>query len=271
MTHLLKTSVLVLALMMSLCASDATAGQKSLRVAFGDHGFFPTNLLNAGDLVWTAKDLGLGTNSPGMRLCKFMDTSKMTPEALAKRKQEGYNWICYDNEDGKTWPTPKSELADPTKYTILAAKLTHAAGLKFLAEPNFDLLVGHGSRGENGKLIISDRTVPSVDLKEAGPYLDAISFQLQRAQADGEQYLKLTRQYAAEMRAINPNAVIFVQVTSRAKSGKQSTAVGLMPAIESVAPVVDGIWIHVDPRADDFATELVTLMGQAGLRVPGER
>lgn len=266
MISLFKLVIFGLALTLLVFAAEAQTGQKTLRVAFGDHGFIPVQLLSVGDLVWSPKDLGLGTNNPQMRLGKFMDTSKMTPEQLAKRKAEGYNWICYDDEDGQTWPTPKVELADPTKYTILAAKLAHAAGFKFLAEPNFDLLVGHGSHGVNGKLVISDKPLPHVDLKEAGPYLDAISFQLQRAQADDEQYLRLTRQYAAEMRAANPKALVFVQVTSRSKSGKQSTAAGVMPAVSSAAPYVDGIWIHIDTGHDNFAIELIHLMAKDGYR-----
>jgi hypothetical protein len=53
---------------------------------------------------------------------KFVGTDAMTPAALEDRKRAGFNWICYDNENGKDWKTPKDELADPTKYTILAAR-----------------------------------------------------------------------------------------------------------------------------------------------------
>lgn len=266
MIHLLKVPALSLALFLPLVATPAADGQKFLRVAFGDRGFIPAKMLNADDLVWTAKDLDLGSNSPQMRLCKFTDTSRMTPRALAQRKQEGFNWVCYDDEDGKSWPTPGVERKDPTKFTILAAKLAHAAGFKFLAEPNFDLLVGRTSHGQNGRLVLSGREIPCVQLKKAGPYLDAISLQLQRAQADQTKYAELTRRYAKEMRAVNPRALVFVQVTSRAKSGKQSTAADLMPAIESVAPCVDGIWIHVDSGQDEFATRLLGLLARAGYR-----
>ena len=244
----------------------ASAGEKKLRVAFGDNRSMPTPLLNAGDLVCAPGDLGLGKNNPQMRISKFVDTSKMTPEEIAKRKQAGFNWICYDNENGKDWKTPKEELADPTKYTILAAKLTHAAGLKFIAEPNFELIVGRGTRGKNGKLTLTDKRVPTVRMKEVAPYLDAISLQLQRAQADVEQYRELARRYANEVRSVNPKAIIFVQVTSLEKSGKISTPAELMPSVRSVADFVDGIWIHIDKDQLSFATEFVTLMTQAGYR-----
>ncbi len=101
-----------------------------------------------------------------MKISKFVDTSKMTPEELARRKQAGFNWICYSEE----------------------------------------------------------------------------------------------------VRSANPKAIIFVQVTSREKSGKTSTPAELMEAIKSVAEFVDGIWIHNDRDGLEFATELVTLMGKAGYR-----
>jgi hypothetical protein len=223
-------------------------------------------LLNARDLVCIPADPGRDTNNPQIRISKFMDTSKMTPAELAKRKREGFNWICYDNENGETWPTPKAELADPTKYTILAAKLTHAAGLKFIAEPNFELITGRGSHGMNGRLELTDKHVPFVRLKEAAPYLDAISLQLQRAQTDVEKYRDLTRQYAAEVRSANSNAIIFVQVTTREKSGRQPTPADLMDAVRNTAGFVDGIWIHIDKGQENFARELVTLMTKAGYR-----
>ena len=64
----------------------------------------------------------------------------------------------------------------------------------------------------------------------------------------------------------NPKTIVFVQVTSRSKSGKQSTAAGVMPAVSSVAPYVDGIWIHIDTGHDNFATELINLMAKDGYR-----
>ncbi len=249
-----------------LVAGAAQAGQKLLRLAFGDNRCMPIQLLRADDLVCAPTDLGLGTNNPQIRISKFTDTSKMTPTELTRRKRAGFNWICYDNENGKTWPTPKNELADPTKYTILAAQLTHAAGLKFIAEPNFELITGHGTRGNNGKVELTDKLVPTVRMKDVAPHFDAISLQFQRAQADLELYRKLTRQYADEIRAANPNAIVFVQITSREKSGKKSSPADLMPAIRSVADLVDGIWIHVEKDEEQYATELVTLIAKSGYR-----
>lgn len=242
------------------------APSKKLRVAFGDNMWVPKQMLRAEDLVCTTADLGLGTNTPRMKLSKFFDTSRMTPPALSTKKQSGFNYICYDNENVKDWPTPKSELADPTRYTILAAKLAHEAGFKFLAEPNFEVLVGHGTRGVNGKLFLTERVVPSVRIPAVAPHLDAISLQLQRAQADVEQYQRLTRQLVKEIRAVNPSVIIFVQVTSREKSGKASSPADLMSAIQSVADVVDGIWIHTDKNQEAYAGELLKFMEQAGLR-----
>lgn len=252
-----------------MLTSTAFAAEKKLRVAFGDNRCMPTKLLTANDLVCSANDLGLGSDNPQIRISKFVAATKMTPEAIAERKQQGFNWLCYDNENGKDWPTPKEELTDPTKYTLMAAKATHAAGLKFIAEPNFELIVGRGSRGEDGKLELTDKQVLFVRLKEVAPYLDAISLQLQRAQADVEQYRELTRQYAEEVRSANPKAIIFVQVTFREKSGKVSTPAELLRAVQAVADFVDGIWIHNDKDNVDqlqSATELVTLMGKAGYR-----
>lgn len=247
-------------------APATPASAKKLRVAFGDNSCMPTQLLQAVDLVCTAADLGLGRNNPEIKITKFTDTSKMTAEALASRKRSGFNWICYDNENGKTWPTPKNELADPTRYTILAAELTHAAGLKFIAEPNFELIAGRGTRGAGGKLELTDKQVPAVRMQEVAPHLDAISLQLQRAQADVEQYRTLTRQYAGEVRSVNPKAIIFVQVTSLEKSGKVSTPAELMPAVRSVAEFVDGIWIHNQKDQPDFPAEFMALMAREGFR-----
>ena len=260
----MKPSKLIVVLL--LVASTASAAERKLRVAFGDNSYVPTQLLNATDLVCTPGDLGLGANNPQMRISKFVAATKMTPEAIEIRKREGFNWICYDNENGKDWKTPKEELADPTKYTIMAAKATHAAGLKFIAEPNFELIVGRGTSGKNGKLTLTDKQVPFVRMQEVAPYLDAISLQLQRAQADVEQYKELTRRYANEVRSANPKVIIFVQITSRVKSGKTSTPTELMNAVRSVADFVDGIWIHNDKDGVPFATELVTLMAKAGYR-----
>jgi hypothetical protein len=253
-----------------LVAQEATTPK--LRVAFGDNRSMPTQLLTAGDLVCSPDDLGLGSNNPQMRISKFMAATKMTPEELARRKQQGFNWVCYDNENGEDWPTPKAELTDPTKYTLMAAKAAHAAGLKFIAEPNFELIVGRGSRGKNGKLELTEKQVPYVRLKEVAPDLDAISLQLQRAQADLAQYRELTRRYAGEVRSVNPNAIIFVQVTFREKSGKVSTPADLLRAVQAVADLVDGIWIHNDRNNEEHlrsATELVRLMAEAGYRQAG--
>jgi hypothetical protein len=256
-------------LVLLLLASTALAGEKKLRVAFGDNRCMPTQLLSAADLVCSPDDLGLGSNNPQMKISKFVAATTMTPEAIQQRKEQGFNWICYDNENGKDWPTPKEELTDPTKYTIMAAKATHAAGLKFIAEPNFELIVGRGSRGKDGKLELTDKQVPFVRLQEVAPHLDAISLQLQRAQADVEQYRELTRRYAEAVRSANPKAIIFVQVTFREKSGKVSTPAELLRAVQAVAEFVDGIWIHNDKdNADQLrsAAELVTLMAKAGYR-----
>jgi hypothetical protein len=263
----MRNSGLLRIFVAGLCLSAvAHAGEKKLRIAFGDNSYMPKQFLAADDLVCTAADLGLGTNEPQMKISKFVDTSKMTPAELAKRKQAGFNWICYDNENGKDWKTPQEELADPTKYTILAAQLTHAAGLKFIAEPNFELIVGRGTSGKEGKLTLTQRQVPFVRMKEVAPHLDAISLQLQRAQADVEQYRELTKRYATEVRTANPKAIIFVQVTSREKTGKTSTPAELMQSIRTVVDFVDGIWIHNDKDTVDFATELVTLMAKDGYR-----
>lgn len=253
----------------SMFTTTALSAEKKLRVAFGDNRCMPTQLLTASDLVCSPDDLGLGGNNPQMKISKFVAATTMTPEAIAERKQQGFNWICYDNENGKDWPTPKEELTDPTKYTLMAAKATHAAGLKFIAEPNFELIVGRGSRGKDGKLELTEKQVPFVRLKEVAPYLDAISLQLQRGQADVEQYRELTRHYAEEVRSANPKAIIFVQVTFREKSGKVSTPAELLRAVRAVADFVDGIWIHNDKDNDDqlrSATELVMLMAKAGYR-----
>jgi hypothetical protein len=258
---------LCLTLALLLLATTAVAAEKKLRVAFGDNRTMPTPLLEADDLVCSPDDLGLGGNNPQIKISKFTAATKMTPEAIAQRKEQGFNWICYDNENGKDWPTPKEELTDPTKYTLMAAKATHAAGLKFIAEPNFELIVGRGSRGVNGKLELTDKQVPFVRLKEVAPCLDAISLQLQRAQADIEQYRELTRRYAGEVRSVNPKAIIFVQVTFREKSGKVCTPAELLQAVQAVADFVDGIWIHNDKdNAEQLrsATELVKLMAKAG-------
>jgi hypothetical protein len=247
----------------------ASGEEKKLRVAFGDNRNMPTQRLTAGDLVCSPDDLGLGRNNPQIKISKFTAATKMTPEELARRKLQGFNWICYDNENGKDWPTPREELTDPTKYTLMAARATHAAGLKFIAEPNFELIVGRGTRGRNGKLELTDKHVPFVRLKEVAPYLDAISLQLQRAQADLEQYRELTRHYSSEVRSVNPRAIIFVQVTFREKSGKVSTPADLLRAVEAVADLVDGIWIHNDMNNEDHvrsATELMGLMANAGYR-----
>ena len=246
---------------------SAPAPVKKLRIAFGDNSYMPTQLLNASDLVCTPADLGLGTNSPQIKMTKFTNTAKMTRQELAKRKEKGFNWICYDNENGKDWPTPANELADPTRYTIVAAKLAHEAGFKFIAEPNFELIVGRGTDSKDGKLILTEKNVAIERMKEVAPYLDAISLQLQRAQAD-EQYQELTRRYANEVRSANPKTIIFVQVTSRkrASNKRSSTPAEMLEAVRSVADFVDGIWIHNDENTQAFATELMTLMAKAGYR-----
>jgi hypothetical protein len=257
------------ALCLLMIATTVFAAEKKLRVAFGDNRSMPTQLLTAGDLVCSPDDLGLGGNNPQMRISKFMAATKMTPEELARRKQQGFNWVCYDNENGKDWPTPKEELTDPTRYTRMAASAAHAAGLKFIAEPNFELIVGRGTRGKNGQLELTEKQVPIVRLEEVAPDLDAISLQLQRAQADLEQYRELTRRYSSAVRSVNPRVLIFVQVTFREKSGKVSTPTELLRAVQAVADLVDGIWIHVDRNNEEHlrsATELLGLMAKAGYR-----
>jgi hypothetical protein len=151
----------------------------------------------------------------------------------------------------------------------MAAKATHAAGLKFIAEPNFEIILGRGSQGINGKFELTDKRVPAVRLKDVAPYLDAISLQLQRAQLEVEQYRELTRRYASEVRSANPKAIIFVQVTFRKRNGRDSTVPDLLRAVEAVAEFVDGIWIHNDKDNEEqlrSATELVRLMAKAGYR-----
>ena len=250
--------------LVGLLAAPVTAAP--LRVGFGDNQIMPVRLLRAPDLVCTPHDLGLGPNAPSIRMTKFTGTLKMTPEEFAKRKAEGFNWICYDNENGATWPTPKEELADPTRFTILAAQRAHAAGLKFIAEPSFELIVGQGTRIRDGKLDLTDKRVPALDFPRVSPYLDAISLQLQRAQLDLEKYRALTRRYADEIRAANPRTIIFVQVTSRKRGGKESTPEELLESVRATRDLVDGVWIHVDTGQEAYAARLLTLMGNAGFR-----
>lgn len=251
---------------LALSSTTALGEGKKLRLAFGDNRTLPTLKLKATDLVCNPNDLGLGENNPQLRISKFFSVAKMTSDELARRKAQKFNWICYDNENGKDWPTPKEELADPTKYTLQAAKAAHDAGFKFIVEPNFELITGRGTRGLNGKVVLTEKPVPHLRLKEVAPHLDAISLQLQRAQADPALYLELAKRYVEEVRSVNPKVIIFVQVTSREKSGKKSTPADLLPIVRSVADFVDGLWIHIDKNEERFATELVTLMEQAGYR-----
>jgi hypothetical protein len=191
----------------------------------------------------------------------------MTPDDLSKRKVQGFNWACYDTENGQDWPTPKDELADPTAQIIAAAKAAHAAGLKFIVEPGFELITGRGTRRVNGKLELTEKQVSQVRLKEVAPHLDAVSLQLQRAQDDPVFYRDLAKRYFEEVHAANPKAIVFVQITSREKKkGQKLSPTELMTSIRAVADLVDGIWIHFDQGEDNYATELLALLEKEGYR-----
>jgi hypothetical protein len=145
--------------------------------------------------------------------------------------------------------TPDNETRDPVGATRAFAALAHSEGKAVLIAPSCGLLrtmtgqmTGAGPNPRCVRLIL----VP------VSRYVDIIDFEVQSKERDPAAYENIVRYAVAQIKAANPNVKVVVQLSTAARLG--STPESLAECARSVADVVDGYWLFVEPTPEG-ATE----------------
>lgn len=117
--------------------------------------------------------------------------------------------VSYDDENWKFTPGP--EIADPLRYTMLAAAMVHQAGLEFISVPAMDL--GVSANGHVQMLPQSFSTFVSDGYLNLAKYDDVFELQLENAET-APYFTSLVRESARKVRAVNPRVIFMLQLTS---------------------------------------------------------
>ena len=159
--------------------------------------------------------------------------------------------VVYNPED---WAeTPGNETRDPVGATRAFAALAHAEGKAVLVAPSCGLL-----RTMTGQMTGAAPNLRCVRLilVPVSRYVDIIDFEVQSKERNPAAYENMVRYAVAQIKAANPNVKVVAQLSTAARLG--STPESLAECARSVADVVDGYWLFVEPtqegatKADQF-------------------
>jgi hypothetical protein len=145
--------------------------------------------------------------------------------------------------------TPDNETRDPVSATRDFAALAHSEGKAVLIAPSCGLL--RTMTGQMTGVGPNPRCVALI-LVPVSRYVDIIDFQVQSKERDPAAYENIVRYAVAQTKAAHPNVKVVVQLSTAARLG--STPESLAECARSVADVVDGYWLFVEPTQEG-ATE----------------
>lgn len=118
----------------------------------------------------------------------------------------------------------------------------------------------HDLAEEHGMLLAigPDRTFALTYGTELAPYVDMFVLQVQRIQTDPEAVREFVLPLIADLRKVNPDIEISVQVRT------EGDVVALVDLIESLEEELDGVSILTSPESIDVAASLVTELRSRG-------
>jgi hypothetical protein len=160
-------------------------------------------------------------------------------EDVRHRKVEPrVNAVAYNPE---VWSsTPEAEQHDPVTYAQMFTALAHEHGWTAIIAPSCGLLRKMPG-GVHGPILADCATRL---LAPIAPHADIVDFEAQSVEHDPSLYAQRVIAAATLVKGVNPR-VKFIAQLSTSQSRKASPE-ELVEAARSVAPYVDGFWLHVD-------------------------
>lgn len=145
--------------------------------------------------------------------------------------------ILYDPED---WAyTPLSEQTSVGAATRQAAALAHAAGRDLIVAPATNL-----AEVTDPGVSAATAFMSSGDLGKVAPSANWVEIQAQGLERNSARYSAYISQAAGQIRAANPNAVIYAGLSTN-PSGGPVTAAELLRDVNATSSQVTGYWLNV--------------------------
>ena len=157
---------------------------------------------------------------------------------VARASSVPIEYIGYDNEaNNDDLSTPSNEIADPAKYTNMAADLVHAAGFKFAALPTHFILL---------------QELSGVDWTK----VDFVLIQVQKV-ADQPKLMTIVKDVSTHVRQTSPHTQIFAQFNPSYQGVDQ-----IASAVKLVRPYITGVGIVIIFATPATLDELLTALGR---------
>jgi hypothetical protein len=218
----------------------ATASQLSTPTIYGAGASLTNNPIQSGYVA-----------TPVLSLTSYADFSSDIRNGLIRFP---YKWVMYDPE--KWDQTPVNEQQDPVRYMTLFAQLARAHGLKVIMAPAESLgyVTGSVIPRLTGEAITSwyVRTLAA----PAGAASDLLDLQNESQTSNVWQYSWLFNNTAAKARAVNPDVLVFAEVSTLNGTTQQ-----MLAAAQSVS--ADGYYVAA-PNATGQAVQFFQQMVAAG-------
>jgi hypothetical protein len=145
--------------------------------------------------------------------------------------------ILYDPED---WSyTPLSEQTAVGEATRQAASLAHGAGRELIVAPATNL-----AQVTDPGVAAAPAFISSDDLGKVAPSANWVEIQAQGLERNSARYSAYISQAVGQIRAANPNAVIYAGLSTN-PSGGPVTAAELLSDVSATSSQVTGYWLNV--------------------------
>jgi hypothetical protein len=145
--------------------------------------------------------------------------------------------ILYDPED---WAyTPLSEQTAVGEATRQAASLAHGAGRDLIVAPATNL-----AEATDPGVSAATAFMSSDDLGKVAPSANWVEIQAQGLERNSARYSAYVSQAVGQIRAANPNAVIYAGISTN-PSGGPVTAAELLSDVNATSSQVTGYWLNV--------------------------
>lgn len=175
----------------------------------------------------------------------FTDADNLIDTLNQGRLLPGVGAVILDIENWQF--TPVAQQLDPGPAYDRAAAAAHAHGLKLIATPAMDL-VGRLGRRSDERLFAAYLRLGLPDL--AGAHADVFELQSQALEEDPAAFGNALAAAASQVRAINPEVVVFGGVSTN-HSGHLVTAAQMIAAINAAPAEVQGYWLN-DPAGGAY-------------------
>lgn len=168
----------------------------------------------------------------------FADETVLAAQIQGGLLNRAITTVIYDYE---RWPrTPLAQQQDSGLYAQLAAGVTHAAGLQFIAAPSPNIVL---SVDPSSTSIYNDFLGLGL-AAAAARYADGVVAQAQELEGNAGAFSAWVRNFALQAKAANPRVAVYTTL-SGAPGGHAIGQAQLYAMALSVAPFVDGYWLYI--------------------------